>query len=633
MNEKTVRPYGLWPSPLTPASMALGKPLRDVQWDTDGRTLVWPESRSDRGTLVAQGLSGDAPRDLTEAHSVRAKVGYGGGDFSVSHGYAYYAEAQSKRIYRTALSSDSPSAVTPAFGAAASPTVSPDGRWLIYVHTYENSDCLAIVDAEGTLWPKKLATGADFYMQPTWHPSGGRIAWIEWDHPNMPWDSTRLFMGQLGMGEDESPHIVERQVMLAGDDVAVAEPRFTPDGRYLLFIGDEDGYKNLYRYDLASGGIAQLTDHKAEIGGPAWVQGNRAYALVDGNQAIYIRTKDGSDSLWRVSVADGDAELVASPLAHYARLAQIASAGGGRRVACVASAPDIPARVISADLDAAVAGRVHARGAAERVAPKDLSQPEAVSWPAPDGTPVYGIYYAPHSQTHKGRGKPPAIILIHGGPTGQISTAYNPQAQFFATRGFGVLLVDYRGSTGHGKAYMRMLRGNWGVYDVEDAVGGAQWLADSGRADPERLVIMGGSAGGYTVWLCLANHPGLFKAGVCLFGVSNLFTLAADTHKFEERYLDSMVGPLPEAAHLYRERSTIFFSERIQDPVAVFQGDIDRVVPREQSDSIVASLKSRGVPHVYHVYEGEGHGWRKSEAIESFYGDVMRFLRQYVIFG
>ena len=633
MSERITKPYGLWPSPLTPASMALGKPLRDVQWDTDGRTLVWLEGRSDRGTLVTQGLSGDAPRDLTESHSVRALVGYGGGDFAVSRGYAYYAEGESKRIYRTALAGGEPTPITPAFGAAASPAVSPDGRWLVYVHSVDGHDGLAIVDAEGTRWPQKLASGADFYMQPTWHPSGARIAWIEWDHPNMPWDSTRLSMGQLGLSEGGLLHIMGRQVLQAGEDVAVAEPRFTSDGRYLLFASDGDGYKNLCRYDLASGEIAQLTSHQAEIGGPAWVQGNRAYALAGGNQAFYVRTKDGSDSLWRVAVAGGPSELVASPLAHYTQLAQICSAGGSRRIACVASAPDIPARVVSADLDGPAAERVHARSSAERVQMTDFSQPEAVSWQAPDGTVVFGIYHAPHSLTHRGRGRPPGLIMIHGGPTGQNSTAYNPAAQFFATRGFGVLLVDYRGSTGHGKDYMRMLRGNWGVYDVEDAVGGARFLTETGRADPERLVILGGSAGGFTVWLCLAKYPGFFKAGVCLYGVSNLFTLAADTHKFEERYLDTMVGPLPEAAALYRERSAIFISERIQDPVAVFQGDIDRVVPREQSDSIVASLKRRGVPHVYHVYEGEGHGWRKSETIESYYEDVMRFLRQYVIFG
>jgi dipeptidyl aminopeptidase/acylaminoacyl peptidase len=277
--------------------------------------------------------------------------------------------------------------------------------------------------------------------------------------------------------------------------------------------------------------------------------------------------------------------------------------------------------------------QVYRRSASENVPNAHLAAPQPVQWSAPDGTPVHGLLYPPTSPQFTSTGLPPAIIHIHGGPTSQARASYNARAQFFATRGYAFLEVNYRGSTGYGKPYMAALRGTWGLLDVEDAIGGARYLVDANLADPNRLVIMGGSAGGYTVLKSLVDHPGFFKAAICLYGVSNMFTLAADTHKFEERYLDSMLGPLPEAGAIYRQRSPAFFADRIVDPIAIFQGEIDRVVPKAQSDAIVASLQQRGIPHEYHVYAGEGHGWRKQETIEAFYRAVEAFLKQYVIFA
>jgi dipeptidyl aminopeptidase/acylaminoacyl peptidase len=223
--------------------------------------------------------------------------------------------------------------------------------------------------------------------------------------------------------------------------------------------------------------------------------------------------------------------------------------------------------------------------------------------------------------------------MAHGGPTGQLSARYAASNQFFTTRGYGVLDVNYRGSSGFGRDYRNKLRGQWGIYDVEDVVSGGRALASQGLVDGSKMVIMGGSAGGYTVLQSLIRYPGVFKAGICMYGVTNLFTLASDTHKFEQRYLDSLIGPLPEEGRLYRERSPVFSAERIQDPVAIFQGQDDQVVPVEQAESIVAALRRGNVPHEYHLYPGEGHGWRKAETIVSFYEAVLRFLKQYVLFA
>jgi dipeptidyl aminopeptidase/acylaminoacyl peptidase len=267
------------------------------------------------------------------------------------------------------------------------------------------------------------------------------------------------------------------------------------------------------------------------------------------------------------------------------------------------------------------------------VEPQKLGQVQPISWEAPGGVVVHGILTMPPGYVPGSGALPPAIIRVHGGPTGQSVMSYSAATQFFATRGYVVLDVNYRGSAGYGREYMLALRGNWGVYDVEDCVSASRFLAEQGLADGTRIAIMGGSAGGYTVLEALCRAPGVFRCGLCLYGVSNMFTLAADTHKFEAHYLDSLLGPLPEAAAIYRERSPIFHAELLRDPVAIFQGADDKVVPQAQSDTIVAALKANAVPHEYHIYAGEGHGWRKAETIEAFYKAVDAFLRQYLLFA
>jgi dipeptidyl aminopeptidase/acylaminoacyl peptidase len=515
----------------------------------------------------------------------------------------------------------------------ASPALSPDGRWVLFVHTYERVDGLAIVDAAGEQWPQKLAYGTDFCTSPCWHPAGTHIAWIAWDHPSMPWDSTLLKLAQVDAHGPGLPVAGEVETLVAQPDVAVYQPQFSPDGRTLAYLSDASGWGNLYLYDLARGTHRQLTDDAVETGGYASRQGIRDYGFSpDGAQIYYIRSEAGFRRLWAYDFASSDASAVDSPLSAYTDLRQLAVAPQTGRLALIASSSTIGPRVVSwAPGDGAV--QVHRRSTSEALAPDDLAAPQPISWPAEDGTTVHGLYYAPTSSRYAGRGLPPAIVNIHGGPTGQSTAAYNARAQFFATRGYACLEVNYRGSTGYGRPYRTLLRGKWGLFDVEDALGGARCLSESGLADPERLVIMGGSAGGYTVLKTLIDHPGAFKAALCLYGVSNMFTLAADTHKFEERYLDSLLGPLPEASDVYRDRSPIYRADQIVDPIAVFQGDSDPVVPREQSDAIVDSLRRRGVPHEYHVYAGEGHGWRKRETIEAFYQAVEAFLKAHVIYA
>lgn len=623
MPNRELRPYGLWPSPIAPAAMARSPRLHDVQWDSDGCTLVWLEGRSDRGVLVCA-QDGGVPRDLTDTLSVRAQVGYGGGDFTVAHGCVIFAERDG-RLYHQLLEGGPARPLTPVFGHAAAPTLSPDGRWVLFVHSYERTDVLALVDRDGALWPLKLVAGSDFYMQPVWHPAGDRIAWIEWDHPNMPWDGTRLKMARLA---GDPPRLESVSLVAGGPDVPAFQPAFSPDGRWLSFILGDGEFDRLYLLDLVTGRRRVLVDG-AILAEPAWGQGQRTHAWGhDSRRIFYLRNDRGFLSLWVVDVESGQSTAIDA--APYTALSQIAASPVGDRLAVLASSSQTPPRVAMWD---GAGWAVRRYSATETVAAADLPTPRPITWAAPDGTTVHGLFYPPTSGRFYGSGLPPAIVNIHGGPTSQARAAYSADAAFFTSRGYAYLDVNYRGSTGYGRSYMLALRERWGLIDTEDAVGAARALVDQGLADGQRLVIKGGSAGGYTVLNVLARHPGIFRAGVCLYGVSNLFTLAADTHKFEERYLDSIVGPLPEAADRYRAWSPIFHADGIRDPIAIFQGKEDKVVPPDQAETIVEVLRARRVPHIYRLYEGEGHGWRKTETIEAYYADVERFLKQYVLFA
>ena len=447
----------------------------------------------------------------------------------------------------------------------------------------------------------------------------------------MPWNGSELRLIQLAVDESGFPY-AEAVVTLAGDlDTAIFQPQFSPDGRWLAYVSDAAGWGQIYIYDLEGQEHRRLTTAQAEHGAPAWVQGLRTYGWAADSQSIcYLENARGFFSLRRVHLETGESESV-SGLEHYTELAQIAVSSQRPAVAVIASSSLIPPRVIS--LDGRDGERVHRRRQTENLKANQLSAAQAITWPGDDGGDVHGLYYAPPIQDEMPPGQPPLVVQVHGGPTSQSAAGYENGVQFFTTRGYAVLQVNHRGSAGYGKAYMDMHRGSWGIYDVADSVAGARHLAQKGWIDISKVVIMGGSAGGFTVLQSLIDHPGFYKAGICSYGVSNQFGLLMDTHKFEERYTFWLLGELPEAADVYRQRSPVFHADKIQDPLLVFQGTDDAVVPQNQSDDIVASLKRRGVPHEYCLFEGEGHGWRKPETIERYYSKIERFLLQYVIYA
>lgn len=628
----TQRPFGLWDSPVGIADVTAGIGLRSPLYDSDGQTLVWLERRGADSVLLARRRGEVAARQLAEGHKVRSRVFYGGGEFTVGGGQLVFVD-DGTRLCAQALEGGRARPLTPSFGNPASPALSRNGRWVAYVHSDGGTDRIAVVGTDGGQWPQWLAEGADFYMQPAWHPGGRQLAWVEWDFPNMAWDGTRLMLADLRQPAQGTPTVSDVRVIAGGDDTAVFQPEFSPDGRWLAYAADEDGdVSRLYLRDVESSDTRCLTpDDIGDVAMPGWVQGLRAFAFSGDSRRLYYTRAIGADRrAWVCDLKSGTSQPVEA-LADYSRVSHVAAAGRGDDLAVIATTPQIPERIVTVRGGSRVT--VQARSGSEAHPADTLSAPKAVEWKAANGETVHGLYYPPASTQFESDGPPPMLVYVHGGPTSQSDSGYDAEVQYFATRGWAMLLVNHHGSTGHGRRYMTALRGQWGVVDLEDTVAGAQAMVEQNLADGDRLVITGGSAGGYTVLRALTAFPGVFRAGVCRYGISNLFGLADTTHKFESRYNDQLLGPLPDAADVWRERSPINHVDAMTDPVIIFQGDEDEVVPQEQSDSIVASLQRRGVPHEYHLFEGEGHGFRRPETKQAYLRATDAFLRRHVLFA
>jgi len=390
------RPSGLWTSPLQAADLAAELRFSDVLWDSQEETLVWREERSDQGVLVCQSQEDSSPRDLTGGLSVRARVGYGGGDFTVSHGSVYFvAEGH---LYQQVLSGAEPQPITPAGGECSAPSVSPDGKEVIYVHSHEGTDLLALVDTQGKDQPVRLNEGHDFYMHPCWHPQGNRIAWVAWDHPSMPWDSSALYLGELD-GEKGTLRLTSQKIVageLAGN-TGIFQPTFSPDGRHLSYLSNENGWFNVYWLDLSSGKKELLVGEEAEYGAPAWIQGLRTQAWTADGTALYsLRAKDGFTSLVRFDLQRRELQEIQGEVQQYTSLSQIALSPRGERIALIASSPISPSRITSVSPQGEV--EIHRSSSSKHLSEDYLSHPQSLSWSVKTDSPVarcYGLYYPP----------------------------------------------------------------------------------------------------------------------------------------------------------------------------------------------------------------------------------------------
>jgi dipeptidyl aminopeptidase/acylaminoacyl peptidase len=620
------RPYGEWPSPITTdlivsKSISLGNPLRTDQG------LLWTEGRPREGgryVLVLKNSNGEEI-DLTPApFNVRTRVHeYGGGAWLVHRGHVYFSNFADQQIYCVALTGGEPRQLTQSQHLRfADGCVDAARNRIIYViedHVSGGSEpqnYLGAVDlASGDVTP--LTQGHDFYSSPTVNPNGSQLAWITWDHPNMPWDDTALWCSEIkDTGDLNEPNCIVNAA-------AVQQPRFDAGGR-LHFIADTSGWWNLYRSHNET--VENLCPMAAEFGGPPWGFGMSSYRFRGDGTIVCVY---GIANISHLSILKPDG-------LHDLDLPFTAIDGiqfYDDRLSFVAASPTAFSSIIDYDLAARQFEIVKCSNSLE-FDPADISVPEAISFVTGNGETAHAFYYPPANQKFTGptEAKPPLLVILHGGPTGATGSSLSLGSQFWTSRGFALLDVNYRGSTGYGREYRNRLRNNWGIIDVEDTVAGTDCLIRDGRVDEDKLAITGGSAGGYTT-LCALTFSDTFKAGASHYGVGDLEALAKDTHKFESRYLDSLIGKYPEEIEVYHARSPIKHTDRLLSATIFFQGLEDKIVPPNQAEMMVQALTDNGIPVAYVPFEGEQHGFRKAENIKRsldlelyFYGRIFGFI-------
>jgi dipeptidyl aminopeptidase/acylaminoacyl peptidase len=609
-----VSPYGSWKSPITPDLIVAGT-VRLGQIRLDGADVYWTEGRpkeAGRNVIVRHTPDGRTA-DLTPSPlNARTRVHeYGGAEYTVEGGVVFFSNFSDQRLYRQDAGA-APRPITPeGMLRYADAVVDRHRRRLICVredHSVEGQEAantIAAVQMEGdAVGGQTLVAGNNFYASPRLSPDGSRLAWLTWNHPNMPWDGCELWVADM-----LADGTLGRHVLIAGGmDESIFQPHWSPDG-VLHFVSDLTGWWNLCRWQ--DGRTEPLTDLRAEFGMPQWVFGMSTYGFASAGRIICTYTQDG---VWRLASLDARTKALAPFDLPYTDYFNVCVRPG--EAVFVAASPSQASAIVRLDLET---GRtsVLRRSSEVKVEAGYLSMPQPIEFPTEGGLTAHGIFYPP---THRDfvappDERPPLLVLSHGGPTGATSTSLNLGTQYWTSRGFAVLDVNYGGSAGYGRAYRQRLDGAWGIVDVDDCVNGARYLVAQGLVDEQRLAIRGGSAGGYTTLAALTFRD-LFGAGASHFGVSDLEALATDTHKFESRYLDRLVGPYPARRDLYIARSPIHFTERLSAPMILLQGLEDKVVPPSQAETMFAAVKAKGLPVAYVAFEGEQHGFRRAENIK-----------------
>jgi dipeptidyl aminopeptidase/acylaminoacyl peptidase len=635
------KPFGTWPSPITAQTVA-AHGLRLSHVSVDGSDVYWVEGRpgeEGRNVLVRRSADGRVADVTPPGFNVRTRVHeYGGGSCLVSSGIAFVSNFVDQRLYKIDLSKSRER--TPA--AAQPVPITPPGKWFYADAAFDAARVRLIAVREDHSDPNPIntlvsipldgpphagdviASGHDFYSTPRLSPDGSKLAWLSWWHPQMPWDGTELWVAHV----TGSGRLADVERVAGGPSESIYQPGWTPDGT-LVFVSDRDGWWRIRRWNQTTvSDIVTNPPADAEFGRPQWVLGGATWAPAGPGRLVVSYTRAGR---WYLAVVDlGSGSL--SPLAEGLEPREWLTATTTDAV-LVAGSTTAPDAVVRVSFDTGLVRTLRPSSAIDLNAVW-ISKPEPIEFPSGNGHVTRAFYYAPRHPTCKAPDgeKPPLIVIGHGGPTTATTAIFDARVQFWTSRGFALVDVNYGGSTGFGRAYRQRLNGQWGIVDVNDMVAAARYLVAQGKADPDRLAIRGGSAGGYTTLAALTFHPGVFKAGASYYGISDVEVLARDTHKFESRYLDGLIGPYPATRDVYRSRSPINFIDRLSSALILFQGLEDKVVPPNQSEMMAAAVRSRGLPVAYLAFEGEQHGFRRAATIARcleaelfFYGAVFGF--------
>ncbi len=623
-------PHGSWPSPIAIDDLVGGVVALGEPW-IDGDDVYWLEGRpteAGRSVLVRR-LADGLTEDVTPPpFSVRTRVHeYGGGSYTVAGGTIVFSNLDDGRLYRLDPGDDIPQPITPegAFRYADMRFDRTRRRFLAIRedHTGDGQPVAAIVDVplDGEREPQILHSGPDFLAAPRLSPNGATLAWLEWDHPDMPWDATRLRTATV----ETDGSLGASDLAAGGPDESVVQPEWAPDG-ILHFVSDRTGWWNLYR--LVEGPrLEPLVAMDAEFADPAWIFDRSSYGFLANGSIVAVGRARGRDRLFHIAPGSQVGE-VDSDFTEVGSLRV-----NGRLIVATIGTPTEPSMVVALDPATLATSGVLRRSTAVAIDPAFVSIAEPITFPTAGGRMAHALFYRPLNPDVAGPDGqlPPLVVRAHGGPTSNAANMLDLGFQFLTTRGIAIVDVDYGGSTGYGREYRQALNGQWGVVDVDDCAGAARYLVDRGEVDGDRLAIEGGSAGGYTTLAALAFRD-VFEAGISLFGVADLEMLARDSHKFESRYEERLIGPYPAMADRYRERSPIHYLDRISCPVLIIQGLEDRVVPPAQAEAIVAALAANDIPYAYLAFEGEGHGFRGEvaqrrtlEARLTFLGAVLGF--------
>jgi dipeptidyl aminopeptidase/acylaminoacyl peptidase len=649
----SIAPYGTWRSPISASLVATaGIALGWVQ--ASGKDLYWVEMRPTEGgryVIVRRTPDGQSTDVTPPGFNARTLVHeYGGGAYALSGSTVFFSNFDDQRVYRQEAGGDEPQPITPPPASPralryADGRVTPDGRWLICVREAHHAsgevvNDLVAVPTSGAGEPICLAGGHDFYSSPRVSPDGLWLAWLEWDQPQMPWDGTELWRAELLLPSEECvasanmgagrPRLDSRQKVAGGPNESVVEPSWDSAGR-LHFVSDRSGWWNIYRCDeRAAGGATQprpLHTLEAEFAKPHWVFGDRHYDHLGDGRIAAVYGIAGIDHFGIIDPEGGSLQELATGLTSMGHLC---AAGGA--VWMTAGGPRAGNAIVAV---APATGRptVVRAGSTLNLDPDLISEPQPISFPTTGGAIAHALYYPPRNPAFSGPAdaRPPLVVDVHGGPTSAAEARLVLETQFWTSRGFGYVDVNYGGSSNYGRAYRERLKGKWGIVDVEDSIACARYLADRGEIDGERAAIRGGSAGGFTTLTALVFHD-FFATGASYFGVAALEEFVGETHKYEARYLDGLLGPWPEARQIYHDRSPVNFADRTSRPILLLQGLEDAIVPPAQAEVFVAALEAKGLPYAYLAFEGEQHGFRRSQNIAraleaelAFYGAVLGF--------